>query len=144
MRLEAGLCLYGNDIDETTTPVEAGLTWAIQKVRRKGGAREGGFPGAETILAQLGHGAPRRRVGLKPEGRAPVRAGATIHLDTEDEAVGTVTSGVFGPTVDAPVAMGYVPAACADPGTRLFAEVRGKRLPVTVTELPFTEPGYRR
>ncbi|HET7409443.1 MAG TPA: glycine cleavage system aminomethyltransferase GcvT, partial [Paracoccaceae bacterium] len=144
LRLEAGLCLYGNDIDETTTPVEAGLTWAIQKVRRKGGEREGGFPGADTILAQLIHGAPRRRVGLRPEGRAPVRAGATIHQEREDQPVGTVTSGVYGPTVDGPIAMGYVPAAYAEPGTRLFAEVRGKRLPVTVAALPFTRPGYRR
>lgn len=144
LRLEAGLCLYGNDIDETTTPVEAALTWAIQKVRRRGGEREGGFPGADTILAQQEEGAPRRRVGLKAEGRAPVRSGATLHLDSEDEAVGTVTSGVFGPTVDGPVAMGYVPAAYAEPGTRLFAEVRGKRLPVTVAALPFTRPGFKR
>ena len=144
LRLEAGLCLYGNDIDETTTPVEAGLSWAIQKVRRRDGEREGGFPGADTILAQLVHGAPRRRVGLRPEGRAPVRAGATIHQEREDQPVGTVTSGVYGPTVDGPVAMGYVPAALAEPGTRLFAEVRGKRLPVAVAELPFTKPGYRR
>jgi aminomethyltransferase len=144
LRLEAGLCLYGNDIDETTTPVEAGLTWAIQKVRRKEGEREGGFPGADTILAQLVHGAPRRRVGLRPEGRAPVRAGATIHQEREDQPVGTVTSGVFGPSVDGPVAMGYVPVALAEPGTRLFAEVRGKRLPVVVAELPFTKPGFKR
>ncbi len=116
LRLEAGLCLYGNDIDETTTPVEAALTWAIQKTRRRGGAREGGFPGDEIILAQLADGAPRRRVGLRAEGRAPVRAGATLHLDSEDEAVGRVTSGVFGPTIDGPVAMGYVPAANADAG----------------------------
>ena len=144
LRLEAGLCLYGNDIDETTTPVEAALTWAIQKVRRRGGAREGGFPGAEIILAQLVEGAPRRRVGLRAEGRAPVRAGATIHQESEDEPVGAVTSGVYGPTVDGPVAMGYVPTALAEPGTRLFAEVRGKRLPVTVAKLPFTPPGFKR
>ena len=144
LRLEAGLCLYGNDIDETTTPVEAGLNWAIQKVRRRGGEREGGFPGADTILAQLADGAARRRVGLRPEGRAPVRAGATLHLESEDQPIGTVTSGVFGPTVEAPIAMGYVPAANAEPGTRLFAEVRGKRLPVMVAELPFTKPAYRR
>jgi aminomethyltransferase len=144
LRLEAGLCLYGNDIDETTTPVEAGLSWAIQKVRRRGGAREGGFPGAEIILAQLEDGASRRRVGLLPEGRAPVRAGATLHIESEDEGVGAVTSGVFGPTVDGPVAMGYVPAAYAAPGTRLFAEVRGKRLPVRVAEMPFVRAGYKR
>ena len=144
LRLEAGLCLWGNDIDETTTPVEAALSWAIQKVRRRGGAREGGFPGAEVILAQLEEGASRRRVGLRAEGRAPVRAGATLHIESEDEAVGHVTSGVFGPSVDGPVAMGYVPTAYAEPGTRLLAEVRGKRLPVTVAETPFVRPGYKR
>jgi aminomethyltransferase len=144
LRLEAGLCLYGNDIDETTTPVEAALTWAIQKARRRGGAREGGFPGAEIVLAQLEEGASRRRVGLRAEGRAPFRAGATLHIESEDEPVGSVTSGVYGPTVDGPVAMGYVPTAYADPGTRLFAEVRGKRLPVTVAEMPFVRSGYKR
>ena len=144
LRLEAGLCLYGNDIDATTTPVEAALNWAMQKARRRGGAREGGFPGAEIILAQLADGAPRRRVGLRAEGRAPVRAGATLHLDSEDEAVGTVTSGVYGPSVDGPVAMAYVPAANAEPGTRLFAEVRGRRLAVTVAGMPFVAAGYKR
>jgi aminomethyltransferase len=144
LRLEAGLCLYGNDIDECTTPVEAGLSWAIQKARRRGGARAGGFPGAETILHQLVNGAPRRRVGLRAEGRAPVRAGATLHADEAGDPLGRVTSGVFGPTIDGPVAMGYVPAAHAAPGTRLFAEVRSKRLPVTVAEMPFVAPGYKR
>ena len=144
LRLEAGLCLYGNDIDATTTPVEAALTWAIQKARRRGGAREGGFPGADIILAQLDEGAPRRRVGLRAEGRAPVRAGATLHLESEDEPVGTVTSGVYGPTVDGPVAVGYVPTAYADPGTRLFAEVRGRRVPVTVAPMPFVASGFKR
>ena len=103
LRLEAGLCLYGSDIDERTTPVEAGLSWAIQKARRRRGAREGGFPGAEVILGQLEHGAPRRRVGLRPEGRAPVRAGASLYAEADASApVGSVTSGGFGPSLDAP------------------------------------------
>jgi aminomethyltransferase len=145
LRLEAGLCLYGSDIDERTTPIEAGLSWAIQKVRRRGGAREGGFPGAEIIEGQLEHGAPRHRVGLMPEGRAPVRAGAPLYAETEASApLGSVTSGGFGPSLDAPIAMGYSPAALAMPGTRVFAEVRGKRLPVAVTALPFIAPKYQR
>jgi len=145
LRLEAGLCLYGSDIDERTTPVEAGLSWAIQKVRRRGGAREGGFPGAETILGQLEHGAPRHRVGLRPEGRAPVRAGAPLFA-TEDASaqIGAVTSGGFGPSLNAPIAMGYLPTALAVPGTTVFADLRGKRLPVAVTRLPFIEPKYKR
>jgi glycine cleavage system T protein (aminomethyltransferase) len=145
LRLEAGLCLYGADIDERTTPVEAGLSWAIQKVRRHGGEREGGFPGAEVILGQLEHGAPRSRVGLRPEGRAPVRAGAPIFAEMDAVApLGSVTSGGFGPSLDAPIAMGYLPAGLAEPGTRVFAEVRGKRLPVAVATLPFIVPKYKR
>jgi aminomethyltransferase len=145
LRLEAGLCLYGSDIDERTTPVEAGLSWAIQKVRRRRGAREGGFPGAEIILGQLEHEAARHRVGLRPEGRAPVRAGAPLFA-AEDASVqiGTVTSGGFGPSLNAPIAMGYLPTALAVPGTTVFAELRGKRLPVAVTVLPFIEPKYKR
>lgn len=145
LRLEAGLCLYGSDIDERTTPVEAGLSWAIQKVRRRRGAREGGFPGAEIILGQLEHGAPRRRVGLRPEGRAPVRAGAPLYVDADASApVGSVTSGGFGPSLNAPIAMGYLPTALAVRDTTVFAELRGKRLPVSVTTLPFIEPKYKR
>ena len=145
LRLEAGLCLYGSDIDEGTTPVEAELSWAIQKVRRSGGAREGGFPGAEVIFGQLEHGAPRHRVGLRPEGRAPVRAGAPIFAEMDAVApLSSVTSGSFGPSVDAPIAMGYLPAALAMRGTRIFAEVRGKRLPVAVTALPFIGPKHKR
>ena len=145
LRLEAGLCLYGNDIDAETTPVAAALTWAIQKARRKGGDREGGFPGAEIILELLENGAPRRRVGLRPEGRAPVRADTLIFENENDTGhIGQVTSGVFGPSVEGPVAMGYVPTRLADPNTRLFAEVRGKRLPIRVSKLPFIEPGYKR
>ena len=145
LRLEAGLCLYGNDIDTTTSPVEAGLEWAIQKVRRNGGARAGGFPGAARILAELDHGAPRRRVGLKPEGKAPVRGHAKLYADAEGKTeIGEVTSGGFGPSADGPVAMGYVPSTNASPGTQIFAEVRGKFLPLNVTALPFVTPTYKR
>ena len=145
LRLEAGLCLYGNDLDPDTSPVEAALTWAIQKVRRAGGDREGGFPGADRILSELADGASRKRVGLRPEGRAPVRAGTALYADEQsDEAIGQVTSGVFGPTVEGPVAMGYIAAAQASTGTQVFAEVRGKRLPVTVAAMPFITPGYKR
>jgi aminomethyltransferase len=145
LRLEAGLCLYGSDIDESTTPVEAGLSWAMQKVRRRGGARAGGFPGVEIILGQLEGGSLRRRVGLKPEGRAPVRAGAPLFAEEDaSAAVGTVTSGGFGPSLDAPIAMGYVPAPLANPGTRVFAELRGNRVPAAVATLPFIAPRYKR
>jgi aminomethyltransferase len=145
LRLEAGLCLYGNDLDTDTTPVEAGLEWAMQKVRRTGGEREGGFPGASFILAQLRDGAERRRVGLKPEGRAPVRAGAVLATDAQGEdVVGTVTSGGFGPNVDGPVAMGYVSTSAAAVGTQLYAGVRGKFLPVSVAALPFVKNTFKR
>jgi aminomethyltransferase len=145
LRLEAGLCLCGHDIDATTTPVEAALEWSIQKSRRKGGARAGGFPGADRILGQLEAGAPRRRVGLKAEGRAPVREGAQLFADaTSATAVGKVTSGGFGPTLNAPVAMGYLPAALAGLGTQVFAEVRGQRLPLKVAATPFVPNTYKR
>jgi aminomethyltransferase len=150
LRLEAGLPLYGSDIDETTTPVEAGLTWAIQNARREGGVRQGGFPGDGIILKQIAQGAPRARVGLRPAGqgqeaRAIVRGGASLYADAEAKtAIGTVTSGGFGPSLDGPIAMGYVPTELALPGTRVFAELRGKRLPLTVTGLPFIMPKYKR
>lgn len=145
LRLEAGLCLYGADIDETTTPVEAALEWSIQKSRRAGGVRAGGFPGAEIILAQLSEGTARRRVGLLPEGRAPVRGGAGLFADaTLANPVGKVTSGGFGPTVDAPVAMGYVSTALAQPGQAVAAELRGRAVPCTVRALPFVPAGFRR
>ena len=145
LRLEAGLCLYGSDLDEATTPVEAALEWTLPAVRRAGGARAGGFPGAESILAQLAQGATRRRVGLRPEGRAPVRGGAPLFADESATApLGTVTSGGFGVSLNAPIAMGYVRRDLAAPGTRLHAEVRGKRLAVTVAELPFWPTHYRR
>jgi aminomethyltransferase len=142
LRLEAGLCLYGHDMDRTTSPVEANLAWAIPKARRTGGARAGGFPGAARILSELDHGPARLRVGLRPEGRAPMREGTAL-FDGE-RPLGHVTSGGFGPSVGAPVAMGYVPAALAVPGTRLEGEVRGKRLPVTVSSLPFHPTSYKR
>jgi aminomethyltransferase len=145
LRLEAGLCLYGHDIDAGTSPVEAALTWAMQKLRRRGGAREGGFPGAGVILEQIETGAARKRVGLKPEGRAPMREGVALYAAEEGGAqVGAVTSGGFGPTVGGPVAMGYVPAEMAAPGTRLFGELRGKRMPVEVVALPFVPAGFKR
>jgi aminomethyltransferase len=154
LRLEAGLCLYGNDIDETTTPVEASLGWAMQKVRRSGGEREGGFPGATRILAQLtaasgtaGHldhdTLKRKRVGLVALERVPVRDG-TLLESFEGLAIGHVTSGLLGPTVDRPVAMGYVALAYAEPGTRIQAIVRGKPVPMEVSTMPFVPARYFR
>jgi aminomethyltransferase len=139
LRLEAGLCLYGHDIDESTTPVEAGLAWAIGKRRRA----EGGFPGDAVIRRQLAEGTERRRVGIRAEGRAPVREGAAL-TDLDGEAIGRVTSGGFGPSVGAPVAMGYVAAAHAAEGTALHAAVRGKALPARVSAMPFVEHRYYR
>jgi len=145
LRLEAGLCLYGHDIDASTTPVEGALEWSIQKSRRKDGARAGGFFGAEVILAQLEQGAPRRRVGFKPEGRAPVREGAALFADAaSSEPVGAVTSGGFGPSLNAPVAMGYLPSALATPGGLVFAELRGQRLPLRISPMPFVPNTYKR
>ena len=145
LRLEAGLCLYGHDIDATTTPVEGALEWSIQKSRRHGGARAGGFPGADKILLQLEQGAPRRRVGLRPEGRAPVREGAALFADeTSTERIGAVTSGGFGPSLNAPVAMGYLPSSRAAPGGLVFAELRGARLPLRIAAMPFVPNTYKR
>jgi aminomethyltransferase len=145
LRLEAGLCLYGHDIDATTTPVEGALEWSIQKSRRHGGARAGGFPGADQILSQLEQGAPRRRVGLKPEGRAPVREGAPLFADAASSLqIGAVTSGGFGPSINTPVAMGYLPASHAAIGGLVFAELRGQRLPLRVTAMPFVPNTYKR
>jgi len=145
LRLEAGLCLYGHDIDGGTTPVEAGLTWAIQKARRTGGARAGGFPGADIILDQISDGAPRKRVGLRPDGRAPMREATALFAEAEGGTpIGAVTSGAFGPTLGAPMSMGYVPAALSAPGTKLYGEVRGKRMPVTVADLPFVPANFKR
>ena len=145
LRLEAGLCLYGSDLDQTTSPVEASLNWAMQKARRAGGAREGGFPGAARILAELADGASRQRVGLLPEGRAPMRAGTKLYDAAEGGAeIGEITSGAFGPTIARPMSMAYVQTASAALGTELWGEVRGKRLPVTVAEMPFRPSTYKR
>jgi len=145
LRLEAGLCLYGHDIDTTTTPVEGALEWSVQKSRRNGGARAGGFLGAGTILAQFDKGATRRRVGLRPEGRAPVREGASLFADTAaSEPIGKVTSGGFGPSLNAPVAMGYLPSSYAANGSTVFAELRGQRLPMQLAPMPFVPNKYKR
>ena len=145
LRLEAGLCLYGNDIDTTTTPVEAGLNWAMQKVRRTGGARAGGFPGADKILAQLNGTAPAQhlRVGLVGLERVPVREHVELHNDA-GQKVGEVTSGLLAPTADQPVALAYVQAEYAASGTRLNAMVRGKAVPMQVSPLPFVPNRYFR
>jgi aminomethyltransferase len=145
LRLEAGLCLYGHDLDTSTTPVEGALEWSIQKSRRNGGARAGGFLGADAILGQFEGGAARRRVGLRPEGRAPVREGASLFADAASpEPIGTVTSGGFGPSLNAPVAMGYLPARFAAMDSLVFAEVRGQRLPLKVAPMPFVPNTYKR
>lgn len=145
LRLEAGLCLYGSDLDVNTTPVEAALEWAIQKARKPGGGRAGGYPGAERIGAELQDGAPRRRVGLLPEGRAPMRAGTTLfESDESAAAIGRITSGAYGPSIGQPMSMGYLPRDLAEPGRTVYAELRGRRLPVTVAQLPFRPAGYKR
>jgi aminomethyltransferase len=145
LRLEAGLCLYGHDIDTTTTPVEGALEWSIQKSRRAGGARAGGFAGADRILAQFEQGAANRRVGLRPQGRAPVREGAALFADaTSSDPIGRVTSGGFGPSLNAPVAMGCLPTSHARAGSSVFAEVRGQRLAVQVAAMPFVPNNYKR
>jgi aminomethyltransferase len=137
LRLEAGLCLYGHDIDETTSPVEAGLAWSIQKRRRA----EGGFPGHARIRRELEKGPSRRRVGIRPDGRAPAREGAEV-LAPSGERSGTVTSGGFGPSVNAPIAMAYVQARHAEPGTRVHLMVRGRALGAGVVPLPFVPHRY--
>jgi len=137
LRLEAGLCLYGNDIDETTSPVEADLAWSIQRRRRE----TGGFPGSTRILSELAEGPKRRRVGIRPDGRAPAREGTEI-LSAAGEPIGRITSGGFGPTVNGPVAMGYVLSAHSAPGTSVGLLVRGKPLPGKVVDLPFVPNRY--
>ena len=139
LRLEAGLCLYGHDIDETTSPVEAGLAWSIGKRRRQ----DGGFPGAARILKELAEGPRRRRVGILPDGRAPAREGTPV-LDAEGNAIGEVTSGGFGPTAGGPVAMGYVAAGAAETGRPVSLLVRGKPRPATIVTLPFVPHTYHR
>jgi len=145
LRLEAGLCLYGNDIDTTTTPIEAGLNWAIQKVRRTGGARAGGFPGANIVLGQLDgtHPLTRKRVGLIAQERVPVREHVELQ-SLQGVKIGEVSSGLLGPTANVPIAMGYVDAANAAIGTVVHAMVRGKAVPMTVSAMPFVPNRYYR
>jgi aminomethyltransferase len=139
LRLEAGLCLYGHDIDETTSPVEAGLAWSIQQRRRAAG----GFPGAQRIQSELAGGARRKRVGIKPDGRAPAREGTEI-LAVLGDHLGTVTSGGFGPTLNAPIAMGYVPVPGCELGAPVNLMVRGKALGALIAPLPFVPHRYAR
>jgi aminomethyltransferase len=139
LRLEAGLCLYGHDIDETTSPVEAGLVWSIQKRRRE----QGGFPGAARIQDEIANGPRRLRVGIKPEGRAPAREGTEV-VALLGDPVGVITSGGFGPSVNGPVAMGYVAASYAEPGTPVNLMVRGKALPALIATMPFVPHRYAR
>ena len=145
LRLEAGLCLYGNDIDTTTTPIEAGLNWAIQKVRRTGGARAGGFPGANIVLGQLDgtHPLTRKRVGLIAQERVPVREHVELQ-SLQGVKIGEVSSGLLGPTANVPVAMGYVDATNAAIGKLVNAMVRGKAVPMTVSAMPFVPNRYYR
>lgn len=143
LRLEAGLCLYGHDMDSATTPVEASLGWAISKVRRADGERAGGFPGAERIFAQQREGLASKRVGLLPQERVPVREGAEI-VDADGAVIGKVSSGGFGPSLGAPVAMGYVASAHAALDSEVFALVRGKRVPMKVARTPFVPQRYYR
>jgi aminomethyltransferase len=143
LRLEAGLCLYGHDIDTTTSPIEAGLQWAIQTVRRPGGARAGGYPGAAAIEAQLTSGPPSKRVGLVGLERVPVREGTAI-VDAHGRALGKVTSGTLAPTVNQPIAMAYLPINHAQPQHEVYAEVRGRRLPMRVAPMPFAPHRYQR
>ncbi|MND47352.1 Aminomethyltransferase [compost metagenome] len=143
LRLEAGLCLYGHDMERRTTPIEASLTWAISKVRRADGERAGGFPGAERIFAQQREGVPSKRVGLLPKERVPVREGALI-VDAQEQVIGRVTSGGFGPSLGGPLAMGYVQSEQAALGSEVFAQVRGKLVPMIVARTPFVAQRYYR
>ncbi|MDF2643921.1 MAG: gcvT2 [Pseudomonas sp.] len=143
LRLEAGLCLYGHDMDTETSPIEASLLWAISKVRRADGARAGGFPGAEQIFAQQTNGVGKKRVGLLPQERTPVREGTEI-VDAQDQRIGTVCSGGFGPTLGGPLAMGYVDSGYVALDTEVWAIVRGKKVPMRVTKMPFVAQRYFR
>ena len=143
LRLEAGLCLYGHDMDAQTSPVEASIAWSISPSRRSGGVKAGGFLGADTILDQLANGVAKKRVGFLVDGRAPVREGADI-VDQQGAVIGQITSGGFGPSVQAPIAMGYVPTELSAVGTQLQAMVRGKARPITVAKLPLVEQRYFR
>ncbi len=143
LRLEAGLCLYGHDITTTTTPIEAGLNWAISPARRFAGVRAGGFLGADIILPQMPKNVARRRVGMQPHGRAPVREGATV-LNTRLQPIGAITSGGYSPSLERPICIGYVELEYAASGTEVNALVRGKNLPMTVIKLPFISPNFYR
>lgn len=139
LRLEAGLCLYGNDIDQSTSPIEANLAWAIQKRRKE----EGGFPGAERIQRELAEGPARKLVGIKPDGRAPARQGVEVQ-DLQGNTIGQITSGGFGPTVGGPVAMGYVAAGHTEPGEQVNLIIRSKAQPARIVALPFVKQNYKR
>ena len=143
LRLEAGLCLYGHDMNDSTTPIEASLLWAISKARRADGLRPGGFPGAESIFAQQQNGVARKRVGLLPQERTPVREGAEI-VDADGTVIGTVCSGGFGPTLGAPLAMAYLDIAFTPVDSEVWAIVRGKRVPMKVSKMPFVAQRYYR
>ena len=145
LRLESGLCLYGHDIDEATTPVEASLTWAIQKARRANGSRNGGFIGSEIILNQLDNGTDKKRVGFLPQTRAPMREGVEIFAtETSKEVIGKITSGGYGPTVGHPIAMGYIDSKYMRSNDDLYGELRGKRLPIKVSKMPFVPLNFKR
>jgi aminomethyltransferase len=145
LRLEAGLCLYGADLDESVTPIEARLAWVIGKPRRPDGERAGGFPGAERIFGQIEKRSARLRVGVKPSDRTIIRAGTTLFADASSgDAIGTVTSGGFGPSINGPIAMAYVTADYAAPAKPVWAEVRGRRIPANVASLPFVPHRYKR
>ena len=145
LRLEAGLCLYGHDINQATTPVEASLTWAIQKVRRANGERAGGFIGSKIILKQLDEGTERKRVGFLPQTRAPMREGVEVfETESSKDTIGKITSGGYGPTVGYPVAMGYINSKYAHNKNNLFGELRGKRVPVKVSKIPFVPLNFKR
>lgn len=143
LRLEAGLCLYGHDMNQDTTPIEAGLQWAISKARRLGGSRAGGFPGAERIFSQQRDGVAHQRVALLPQERVPVREGAQL-VDAQGEVIGHVSSGGFGPSLGAPLAMGYLPSNMAALGSEVWALVRGKRVAMKVSQAPFVPQRYYR
>lgn len=143
LRLEAGLCLYGHDLDTTTTPIEASLAWAVSKSRRADGARPGGYPGAKIVQRQMAGGVSRKRVGILPQGKVPVREGVEL-FDSHHQLVGRVTSGGFGPTLGRPLGMAYVAAECAELGTELVAMVRGRPVPVEVVKAGFVESRYYR
>lgn len=143
LRLESGLCLYGHDMNEATTVIEAGLAWSVSRSRRADGAKVGGFPGADVILEQFKNGAPKKRVGLSIDGRAPIREG-TVIVNQDGDEIGVVTSGGFSPSLEKPIAMGYVDAAYAKANSKVQALVRGKLRPMTVIKLPFVKQNYVR